>query len=35
MIEKERIEELKRSIDLVALVESRGIPLKKNGKGYK
>ena len=35
MIEKEKIEELKKSIDLVALVESRGIPLKKNGKGYK
>jgi DNA primase len=35
MIEKERIEELKRSIDLIALIESKGIPLKKNGKGYK
>jgi len=35
MIEKEKIEELKKSIDLVALVESRGIQLKKNGKGYK
>ena len=35
MIEKEKIEELKKSIDLVALVQSRGIPLKKNGKGYK
>ena len=35
MIEKERIEELKRSIDLVALIESKGIPLKKNGKSYK
>jgi DNA primase catalytic core len=35
MIEKERIEEVKRSVDLVALVESRGIPLKKNGKSYK
>ena len=35
MIEKERIEELKRSIDLVALVKSKGIPLKKNGKSYK
>jgi len=34
MIEKERIEEIKRSVDLVALVESRGIKLKKNGKGY-
>jgi DNA primase len=35
MIEKEKIEELKKSIDLVALVKSRGIQLKKNGKGYK
>jgi len=35
MIEKEKIEELKKSIDLVALIESRGIPLKKNGKSYK
>jgi DNA primase catalytic core len=32
MIEKERIEEIKRSIDLKGLVESRGIKLKKNGK---
>lgn len=35
MIEKERIEELKRSIDLIALIESKGVHLKKNGKGYK
>ena len=35
MIEKGKIEELKRSIDLVALVESRDISLKKNGKSYK
>jgi len=34
MIEKERIEEIKRGVDLVALVESRGIKLKKTGKGY-
>ena len=34
MIEKERIEAVKRSVDLVALVKSRGIDLKKNGKGY-
>ena len=34
MIEKERIEEIKRSVDLKALVESRGVKLKKNGKGY-
>ena len=31
MIEKERIEEIKRSIDLVALVQSRGIKLKTKG----
>ena len=35
MIEKERIEEVKRSVDLVALIESKGISLKKNGKSYK
>jgi len=35
MIERERIEAVKRSVDLVALVKSRGITLKKNGKGYK
>jgi DNA primase len=35
MIEKERIEELKRTIDLIALIESKGVHLKKNGKGYK
>jgi len=34
MIEKERIEEIKRGVDLVALVESRGIKLKKTAKGY-
>jgi DNA primase catalytic core len=34
MIEKERIEEIKRGVDLVALVESRGIKLKKNGKSF-
>ena len=34
MIEKERIEEIKKSVDLVALIESRGIPLKKNGRSY-
>jgi len=34
MIEKERIEEIKRSIDLVALVQSRGIDLKRNGKSF-
>jgi DNA primase len=35
MIEKEKIEALKKNIDLVALIESKGISLKKNGKGYK
>jgi DNA primase len=34
-IEKEKIEAIKRDIDLVGLIESKGIPLKKNGKGYK
>ena len=35
MIEKERIERIKRTVDLAALVRSRGIELKKNGKGFK
>ncbi len=35
LIEKEKIEAIKRDVDLVALVRSRGIALKKNGKGYK
>jgi DNA primase catalytic core len=35
MIEQEQIEAIKQSVDLVALVRSRGVPLKKNGKGYK
>jgi len=34
MMEKERIEEIKHSVDLAALMRSRGIHLKKNGKGY-
>ena len=34
MIEKERIEAIKKGTDLVGLIQSRGIPLKKNGKGY-
>ena len=33
-IEKERIEAIKRDTDLVALVQSKGIELKKNGKSY-
>ena len=34
MIEKETIERIKASVDLKSLVESRGIELKKNGKGW-
>ena len=34
MIEKERIEHIKTSVDLKSLAESRGIQLKKNGKGW-
>ena len=34
MIEKERIACIKSTVDLVALVEAKGIQLKKNGKGY-
>ena len=34
MIEKETIERIKTSVDLKSLVESRGIELKKNGKGW-
>lgn len=34
MIEKETIETIKTGIDLVALVQSRGIDLKKNGQSY-
>ena len=33
-IEKERIEAVKHGVDLVALIRSKGIELKKNGKGY-
>ena len=33
-IAKERIEAIKHGVDLVALVESKGIALKKNGSGY-
>ena len=35
MIEKEKIEAIKKDVDLVVLIESKGITLKKNGKGYK
>ena len=34
MIEKERIEDIKTSVGLKDLLESKGIRLKKNGKGY-
>jgi DNA primase catalytic core len=34
MIEKQAIESIKQRMDLVALIQSRGISLKKNGKGY-
>jgi len=34
MIPQERIDHIKASIDLKGYIESRGIPLKKNGKGY-
>ncbi len=34
MIEKETIESIKATTDLKLLVESKGIKLKKNGKGY-
>ena len=34
MIEKEKIEAIKNGVDLAALVESRGIKLKKNGKTW-
>jgi len=33
-IERETIEAIKRDVDLVPLVEAKGIELKKNGKGY-
>ena len=34
VIEKEKIEAIKRAIDLIAYIESRGITLKKKGKSY-
>ena len=34
MMEKEKIEGIKRGVDILALFRSRGIALKKNGKGY-
>lgn len=35
MIEQEQIETIKQSVDLVGLIRSKGVTLKKNGKGYK
>lgn len=34
MIEKETIEAVKQGVDLAAVIRSRGVELKKNGKGY-
>jgi len=34
MIEKERIEAIKRDVDLIALVKAKGVKLRKNGKSY-
>ena len=34
MIDKEKIEAIKRGVDLVALVQSRGVALKQTGKGW-
>ncbi|MFH1618219.1 MAG: CHC2 zinc finger domain-containing protein, partial [Candidatus Margulisiibacteriota bacterium] len=34
MIERENIDAIKHGVDLKDYIESRGIPLKKNGKGY-
>jgi DNA primase len=34
MIEKETIESIKSSVDLVALVKAKGVKLRKNGKSY-
>ena len=33
-IEEETIEHIKRTVDLVALVQAKGITLKKNGKSH-
>lgn len=35
MITQEKIESIKESVDLVALVKSKGVKIRKNGKGYK
>ncbi|CAB1064769.1 DNA primase DnaG, partial [Olavius sp. associated proteobacterium Delta 1] len=34
MIERERIEAIKRGVDLIALVKAKGVKLRKNGKSY-
>ncbi|MGA1824102.1 MAG: CHC2 zinc finger domain-containing protein [bacterium] len=34
MIEKEKIEAIKNGVNLKAYIESKGIALKKHGKGY-
>ena len=34
MIEQEIIDTIKTDIDIISLIESKGIQLKKNGKGY-
>ena len=34
MIERERIEAIKRDVDLAALVRAKGVKLRKNGKSY-
>lgn len=33
-IDQERIERIKTTVDIKALIESKGIRLKKNGKGW-
>jgi DNA primase catalytic core len=35
MIDQEKIDAIKQGVDLVALIESRGVTLTKNGKGYR
>ena len=34
MIERQRIEAIKRDVDLIALVKAKGVKLRKNGKSY-
>jgi DNA primase catalytic core len=35
MINRQKIDSIKQNVDLVAFVKSRGVKLRKNGKGYK